>query len=283
MSIDSVSVTGNQTIIASKPGTTSDLSSFDVAPIEAQTDSGTLSTTSITEPFDTSSASAIDITSSVLTTSTGIVESPGRSVIFLIQASGNQKRDVKKREAEGFVVADNPDVCTFALTFNLAKSQLCVGGLPTFYAGEDYKALNVQDEGFFIQGAITNTFGTSGRNVIFRNSGLPNGEAGFNQGSSGQLYVTFNASPPECILVTLGVYDITQCQNGRLVGFGTSTSALASSTKASTAESTSSGIFSCGESTIADTAVPTEFNSLTSDEPSITILETSGSEAPITA
>lgn len=107
------------------------------------------------------------------------------------------------------------------------------------------------------------------------------------------------ASPPGCILVTLGVYDnksirdfklsvadldaVTQCQNGRLVGFGTSTSALASSTEASTAESTSSGIFSGEESTTADIAVPAEFNSLTSDEPSSNIPETSGSEAPITA
>ncbi|KAF5617854.1 hypothetical protein F25303_13175 [Fusarium sp. NRRL 25303] len=186
------------------------------------------------------------------------------------------KRDVKKREAEGFVGADNPDVCTLALTFNLAEGQLFVGGLPTFYVGEDYKALSVQDEGSFIQGVITNTFGTSGRNLIFRNSGLPNGEAGFHQGSNGQVIRDFKLSVADLDAVT-------QCQNGRLVGFGTSTSALASSTEASTAESTSSGIFSGEESTTADTAVPAEFNSLTSDEPSSNIPETSGSEAPITA
>ncbi|KAF5703492.1 hypothetical protein FGLOB1_9064 [Fusarium globosum] len=228
-----VAVTGGQTIIASELSSTSDLSSFDVATTEAQTGSGTLSFGSITEPVDTSSAFATDISSSALPTSTGIIEPPGRSVIFLIQASGNQKRDVEKREAEGFVGADNPD--------------LFVGGLPTFYAGENYKALGVQDGGSFPQDAITRTFGTTGQNLIFKNSGLPNGEA------------------------------VTQCQNVRLVGFETSISALASSTEASTAESVSSGIFSSEEPTTAETAAPTEFSSHSYVETSSTLPETSAS------
>ncbi|KAK2933636.1 hypothetical protein FoTM2_004879 [Fusarium oxysporum f. sp. vasinfectum] len=278
-----VSKTDDQSIIASEPGTTPDFLSFDVAPTEAQTGSGAPSYGSTTEPIITPSVSATDITSSTLPTSTGIVEPPGRSVIFLIQASNNQKRDIGKREAEGFVGAENPDICTFALTFNLAEGQLFVGGLPTFYAGEDYKALGVQDEDSFVQGAITRTFGTTGRTLFFRNSDLPNGEAGFCQDSSGQVYITFTSSPPGCFPVTLGVYDVTQCQNGRLVGFGTSTSALAVSSEASTTENVSSGSVSSGESTTAETDVSTEFSSLSSVEPSSTLSETSDSEAFTTA
>ncbi|KAJ4078411.1 hypothetical protein NW761_011924 [Fusarium oxysporum] len=278
-----VSKTDDQSMIASEPGTTPDFSSFDVAPTEAQTGSGAPSSGSTTEPIITPSVSATDITSSTLPTSTGIVEPPGRSVIFLIQASNNQKRDIGKREAEGFVGAENPDICTFALTFNLAEGQLFVGGLPTFYAGEDYKALGVQDEDSFVQGAITRTFGTTGRTLFFRNSDLPNGEAGFCQDSSGQVYITFTSSPPGCLPVTLGVYDVTQCQNGRLVGFETSTSALAVSSEASTTENVSSGSVSSGESTTAETAVSTEFSSLNSVEPSSTLSETSDSEAFTTA
>ncbi|RKK93634.1 hypothetical protein BFJ71_g9428 [Fusarium oxysporum] len=310
-----VSNTDDQSIIASEPGTTPDFSSFDVAPTEAQTGSAAPSSGSTTEPIITPSVSATDITSSALPTSTSIVEPPGRSVIFLIQASNDQKRDIGKREAEGFVGADNPDICTFALVFNLAEGQLFVGGLPTFFAGEDYKALGVQDEDSFIQGAITRTFGTTGRTLFFRNSDLPNGEAGFCQDSSGQVYITFSASPPGCVPVTLGVYDVTQCQNGQLVGFETSTSALpvtseettlepttseattpevttpevttpevttpdeVTTPEATTPEAVSSGGVSSGKPTTTETTVSTEFNSLSSAEPSSTFSEPSGSEA----
>ncbi|RKK20266.1 hypothetical protein BFJ65_g6964 [Fusarium oxysporum f. sp. cepae] len=268
-------------------------------------------TGSLTEPIVTPSLSATDITSSTLPTSTGVVEPPGRSVIFLVQAPSNQKRDIKKREIGGFVGADNPDVCTFALTFNLAEGQLFVNGLPTSYVGEDYKALGVQDEDSFVQGSITKTFGTTGRTLFFKNSGLPNGEAGFCQDSSGQVYITFSASPPGCVPVTLGVYDgknnvgaftmshayhdtVTQCQNGQLVGFETSTSALpvtseettlepttseATTPEATTPEAVSSGGVSSGKPTTAETTVSTEFNSLSSAEPSSTFSEPSGSEA----
>ncbi|KAH7481019.1 hypothetical protein FOMA001_g7506 [Fusarium oxysporum f. sp. matthiolae] len=321
-----VSNTDDQSIIASEPGTTPDFSSFDVAPTEAQTGSAAPSSGSTTEPIITPSVSATDITSSALPTSTSIVEPPGRSVIFLIQASNDQKRDIGKREAEGFVGVDDPDICTFALVFNLAEGQLFVGGLPTFYAGEDYKALGVQDEDSFIQGAITRTFGTTGRTLFFRNSDLPNGEAGFCQDSSGQVYITFSASPPGCVPVTLGVYDgennvgaftmshayhdtVTQCQNGQLVGFETSTSALpvtseettlepttseattpevttpevttpeVTTPEATTPEAVSSGGVSSGKPTTTETTVSTEFNSLSSAEPSSTFSEPSGSEA----
>ncbi|KAH7187057.1 hypothetical protein BKA60DRAFT_602472 [Fusarium oxysporum] len=325
ITIDDLADTNDQSIIASETVTTptldSDLSTLSVARTDSEAPSSGPMTGSLAEPIVTPSLSATDITSSTLPTSTGVVEPPGRSVIFLVQAPSNQKRDIKKREIGGFVGADNPDVCTFALTFNLAEGQLFVNGLPTSYAGEDYKALGVQDEDSFIQGSITKTFGTTGRTLFFRNSGLPNGEAGFCQDSSGQVYIIFSASPPGCVPVTLGVYDgknnvgaftmshayrdtVTQCQNGQLVGFETSTSALPVTSEETTLEPTtseattpeittpevttpevttpeavSSGGVSSGKPTTAETTVSTEFNSLSSDEPSSTFSEPSGSEA----
>ncbi|KAL4725823.1 hypothetical protein ACLX1H_006497 [Fusarium chlamydosporum] len=294
-----VSDTDDQSINASDPGTTFGFTTSDVAPTEARTDSEGPSsgpiTGSLSESTDTPSVPATDITSSALATSTRIVEPAGRSVIFLVQASSNQKRDIKRREIGGFVGGANPDVCTFALPFTLGEGQLFVNGLPTFYAGEDYKALGIQDESSFVQGAITKGFGTSDRTLVFKNSGLPNGDAGFCQDSSGQVYITFTASPPGCVPVTLDVYQgenahtftilkanlnaVTQCQNGRLMGFETSTSALTITTEASTAETVSSRIFSSREPTIAETAASTEVNSISSTGPIGTFSKTSRSEA----
>jgi hypothetical protein len=42
---------------------------------------------------------------------------------------------------------------------------------------------------------------------VFRNSGLPNGDAGFCQVSDGQVYITFTTGPPGCVPVNLAVYD----------------------------------------------------------------------------
>ncbi|KAF5616751.1 uncharacterized protein FTJAE_12898 [Fusarium tjaetaba] len=290
--------TNDQGIISSEPGTTFGFTTLDIAPTDTQTDSEAPSSGatpgSLTEPIDSTSLPTTDITSSALATSTGIVEPPVRSVIFLVQAPSNQKRDIEKRDLGGFVGADNPDVCTFALTFSLGGGQLFIDGLPTFYAGEDYKTLGIQDEDSFVQGAITKTFGTSGQTLFFRNPGLPNGEAGFCQDTSGQVYMTFTASPPGCIPVTLRVYDVIQCQNGRLLGFDTSTSALAIPTETSAAETAetsipeiststpetpSSGISSTQETTTAEATVTTEFNPPSSAEPSSSPPKTSSSEA----
>ncbi|PNP74629.1 hypothetical protein FNYG_11965 [Fusarium nygamai] len=301
--------TYDQSLIASESGTAFGLTTLDISPTQAQSDSEAPSSRPIdrtlTNTIITPSLSATDITSSALATSTGIVKPRGRSVIFLVQASSNQERGIKKRDIGGFVGAGDPDVCTFALTFNLGDGQLFVGGLPTFYAGEDYKALGVQDEDSFVQGAITRSFGISGRTLVFRNPGLPNGEAGFCQDSSGQVYITFTASPPGCIPVTLDVYDsenthafavsnanldaATQCQNGRLVGSETSAPALAISTEASMAETStaktgmaenvSSGVSGSGEPTTAEATAFTEVSSLSSSEPSGTFSESSGSKA----
>ncbi|RGP69568.1 hypothetical protein FSPOR_4672 [Fusarium sporotrichioides] len=183
-----------------------DLSSAAAASTEAQIDTETPSTASITgsltEPIDTSSA---------IPAPSGIVEPPGRAVIFLIQeTTDNQKRDINERATGGFVGSDNPDICTFALTFNLAEDRLFSGGSPTFYGGEDFKSLGSQDDGALPQGAITRTFASSRRRLVFRSPDLPNGEAGFCQDASGQTYITFTSSPAGCIPVVLDVYDVSK-------------------------------------------------------------------------
>ncbi|CAG7565874.1 unnamed protein product [Fusarium equiseti] len=202
---------------------------------------------SLTEPIDTSSA---------IPTSTGIVEPPGRAVIFLIEeTTDNQKRDINKRATGGFVGADNPE------------------------------PLGSQGDGALPQGAITKTFATFGRKLVFRNSALPSGQAGFCQDASGETYITFTSSPPGCIPVILGVYDgednsdafanihtnydrVEQCQNGRLVGVETSTSSLAVSSEASAIVTASFGSVSSEESTIAAPTISTVSNPLSSTEPS---------------
>ncbi|KAF5554664.1 trichodiene oxygenase [Fusarium mexicanum] len=291
MSVDNVTETDDQRFIVSEPGTMFGLTTLDISPTQAQSDSEAPSsgpvTGFLTETIDAPSLPVSDIPSSALTTSTSIVKPPGRSVIFLVQASSNQERKIQKRETGGFVGADNPDVCTFALTFNLGDSQLFVVDLPIIYAGEDYKALGIQEEDSFVQGAITRTFGVSGGTLVFKNSGLPNGEAGFCQDSSGQVYITFTTSPSGCVSVALDVYGVTECQNGRLVGFETSTSTLAISTEASTgetgiAENVSSGVSSgrnIGEPTTAEATVSTDYNTLSSPDPSGTFSKSSGPKA----
>ncbi|KAJ4266067.1 hypothetical protein NW762_004040 [Fusarium torreyae] len=267
----------------------SEFSSLDIAPTEAQTEaqneseapSSGSTTGSVTDTIVTSLEPTTDIISSAFPTSTSIVEPPGRAVIILIQESNNQKRGIKKRATRGFIGTNNPEICTFASTFNLAEGQLFFGGVPTFYSGEGYKELGNQAEAPLTRGAITRTFETTGRALVFRNPNLPNGEAGFCQDSSGQVYITFSSSPPECLPVTLAVYDVAQCQDGRLVGFGTSTSSGTVSSETSTAEEISSGSASSEEPTIAETTVASEYNSASSSqtEPSNPSSKTLGSEA----
>ncbi|KAF4449059.1 hypothetical protein F53441_7603 [Fusarium austroafricanum] len=255
----------------------SESSSLDIAPTEAQTSSGDLSsgltTGSLTNIILTSLMST---DSAAFPTSSGIVEPPGRSVIFLIQQeSDNQKRDIKKRATGGFVGANNPDICTFASVFNLAEGRLFSGGLPIFYdSGEEFKVLDGQSGGSLTSSSITRTFETIDQALVFRNSGLPNGQAGFCQVSSGQVYVTFGTQPLGCEPVTLVVYDIEQCQDGRLDT--STTSGTVSET--STTEEASSGSPSSEESMTAETTVPTESNSPSSSQadPSVSSSETSG-------
>ncbi|KAJ4142909.1 hypothetical protein NW765_000047 [Fusarium oxysporum] len=247
-------------------------------------------TGSLTEPIVTPSLSATDITSPTLPTSTGVVEPPGRSVIFLVQAPSNQKRDIKKREIGGFVGADNPDVCTFALTFNLAEGQLFVNGLPTSYVGEDYKALGVQDEDSFVQGSITKTFGTTGRTLF-------SGTRAYQMVRQVSVRTLAAKYTSPLVLVLLDAFQLLWVSM-TLVGFETSTSALPVTSEETTLEPTtseattpevtpevttpeavSSGGVSSGKPTTAETTASTGFNSLSSAEPSSTFSEPSGSEA----
>ncbi|KAF5696911.1 hypothetical protein FGLOB1_13164 [Fusarium globosum] len=156
-------------------------------------------------------------------TTTGIIEPEGQAVILLIQLpDDDQKRRLNKREVGRFVGDGSPDTCTSASTFNLAQGQLFKNGNPIFYSGEEFKQL--EGQGAPPSDAVTKGFASTGTSLSFRNEELPNGEAGFCQISNGQVYVTFSSTPPACKPVTLGVYDVSQCQNGKLVGIDDSSS-----------------------------------------------------------
>ncbi|RGP78866.1 hypothetical protein FLONG3_3065 [Fusarium longipes] len=214
----------------------------------------------------TSDAPASDtesvISTSIAPTSSGIVEPEGRSIIFLVSIpddNNNNKRSFIKRATGGFVGNDNPGSCTFASIFNLADGELFDNGVPIYYSsGEDYKELSGQDDP--PQGAITSTFAAGGGTLVFRNSGLPNGEAGFCQDSDGRVYITFTNGPPGCLEVKLATYDATQCQNGKLIGVDdiSSTSIVASSeaveSKATSFETTPTAVVT---SSSEDSEVPT--------------------------
>ncbi|EXM19088.1 hypothetical protein RAB80_015027 [Fusarium oxysporum f. sp. vasinfectum] len=156
-------------------------------------------------------------TTAAASTTTGIVEPEGQTVIFLIQLpDDDRKRSINKREVGGFVGDGSPDTCTFASSFNLAEGQLFKSGNPIYYSGEAYKEL--ESQGLPPSDAITKGFASTGTSLSFQNNELPNGEAGFCQTSDGQVYITFTSAPPGCTSVTLGVYDVSRCQNGKLVG-----------------------------------------------------------------
>lgn len=188
------------------------LSTLDIEPTVAQSDSLTETLNPITEPVvDEAATSALStelgsvISTDAIPTSSGFVEPAGRSVIFRISVVDNQKRTTNKRQAiGGFVGNGNPQSCTFAATFNLAEGQLFEDGVPIYYSGESYKELSGLDSS--PSGSITKTFEGSGR-LAFRNPGLPNGRAGFCQTPDGVVYVTFTNGPVGCISVELVVYD----------------------------------------------------------------------------
>ncbi|CAJ0555324.1 Ff.00g053890.m01.CDS01 [Fusarium sp. VM40] len=192
-----------------------------VSPISAETSDLNVEPTGVlTNELATSSASIQDLGTTASTdtfpTSSSINQPAGRSIIFRVSIPDNERRGLHKRATGGFVGIDNPDVCTFAAVFTLAEGKLFDGGVPVYYSGEDYKDLAGQDNPS--GDSITTTFTTSGRNLVFRNSGLPNGDAGFCQVSNGQVYITFTTGPPGCVPVNLAVYDVEQCQDGRLIG-----------------------------------------------------------------
>ncbi|KAG5659189.1 hypothetical protein KAF25_000391 [Fusarium avenaceum] len=192
-----------------------------VSPISTETSDLNVEPTGVlTDELTTSSALIQDSGSTASTdifpTSSSINQPAGRSIIFRVSISDNERRGLHKRATGGFVGVDNPDVCTFAAVFTLAEGKLFDGGVPVYYSGEDYKDLAGQD--IPSGDSITTTFTASGGILVFRNSGLPKGDAGFCQVSNGQVYITFTAGPPGCVPVNLAVYDVEQCQDGRLIG-----------------------------------------------------------------
>ncbi|QPC60754.1 hypothetical protein HYE67_002985 [Fusarium culmorum] len=145
-----------------------------------------------------------------------INEPTGRAVIFLIQTTDDEQRTLHRRASSGFVGNNNPNVCTFATTFNLAEGQLLDRGVPIYYSGERVKALAGQDTP--PRGSITTEFSESGNILTFKNAELPNGQAGFCQDTEGQVFITFSTIPPGCTPISLIAYDVNRCQNGRLIG-----------------------------------------------------------------
>ncbi|KAG5772717.1 hypothetical protein H9Q72_001217 [Fusarium xylarioides] len=183
-------LTSGTTVIASGDATGVS-SSAAIEPTQAQSGSETVSFDStigtLTDQITTSSGSTVS--NDALTTSTGIIEPPGRSVIILISASDTRKR---QNTDKGFVGDNNPSICTFAESFNFAEEQLFENGVPLFYNGEDYKELAAGSTP--PEGAVTRLFTTAGRSLQVE---LP-GER--------------------------------QCQNGKLVGIDTATSAIGTAT-----------------------------------------------------
>ncbi|KAJ0135406.1 Arylacetonitrilase [Fusarium oxysporum f. sp. albedinis] len=242
----------------------------------------------------TSSVEA-ELTSSSNTASASSIgtEPAGRSIIFLISLTENDKRDLSRRATGGFVGNENPGVCTFAAVFTLSDDQLLEDGIPIYYAGEEFKELSGQGQA--PSDAVTKTFLSSGGGLQFTNAKLPGGQAGFCQDSSGKVYITFSSGPPGCIPVDLSVYEVEQCQNGRLLGLDTSRTSSSDLTEptqdvtstgeapgqsqtlsASSADSTSVEAFTTSSSSTTgstDTAtVP--FGTMTSSSPGLSITTT---------
>ncbi|KNB14779.1 hypothetical protein FOXG_13555 [Fusarium oxysporum f. sp. lycopersici 4287] len=233
-----------------------------------------------------------ELTSSSNTASASSIgtEPAVRSIIFLISLPENDKRDLSRRATGGFVGNENPGVCTFAAVFTLSDYQLLEGVIPIYYAGEEFKELSGQGQA--PSDGVTKTFLSSGGGLQFTNAKLPGGQAGFCQDSNGKVYITFSSGPPGCVPVDLSVYEVEQCQNGRLLGLDTSWTSSSDLTEptedvtstgeapgqsqtlsASSADSTSVEAFTTSSSSTTgstDTAtVP--FGTMTSSSPGLSI------------
>ncbi|KAK2686432.1 hypothetical protein QWA68_014839 [Fusarium oxysporum] len=233
-----------RTVVASGTTEVSTSSGFESLSVESQlTQVQPGSETPITtEKITSTSTAVLESTFSTvsLIISTGIIEPPGRIVIFLIREStpNTQKRSFNRRQNtdKRFVGNGSPDTCTYAESFNLAQEQLFIDGVPLFYNGQEYTELRARPVPPV--GAVTRIFITSGRLLEIRNPDVPDG-AGFCLVRDGTVDVTFTSGPAGCVPIILEVYDKRQCQNGRLVGLDTTTSAAETAT--STSKAISSG------------------------------------------
>ncbi|KAL6918515.1 hypothetical protein FSST1_010010 [Fusarium sambucinum] len=112
-------------------------------------------TETVTDGIATSSI-GLDVTTTTDAIATSSLPPVGRSVIFLILAPDNNKRDTYRRATRaGFVGNNNPQVCTSATTFILDQGRLVENGMPIFYSGESNKELT---GGNAPPGSVTETF-----------------------------------------------------------------------------------------------------------------------------
>ncbi|KAM0550425.1 hypothetical protein ACHAO7_005558 [Fusarium culmorum] len=174
---------------------------------------------SLDDPLSTSTTD-ISVTKSfptIIATSTAdpttIPGPDGRAVVFrVIPNSEDNNRRFYRRALGGFV-GYQTDLCEDAVVYNLSQDRLYEDGLPIYYNGESYKELGGQ-AGPLPRGAVTTTFLDDGGFVEFVSSSLPGGRAGFCQVSeSGQVYLTFGSSPPDCAPVRLSVIGVEECSN----------------------------------------------------------------------
>ncbi|KAF5614420.1 uncharacterized protein FSUBG_300 [Fusarium subglutinans] len=148
------------------------------------------------------------------TTGASLPTASGRSVIFrVVPASQDAKRDLQAREVGGFVGSQS-EICAAAAIFNLVQGRLLDGTLPIYYNGESFKELRGYP-GPLPRGAVTETFADEDGFLRFFSSALPTGEAGFCQDTdSGQVYITFTASPPGCQTIRLSITEVDECRDG---------------------------------------------------------------------
>ncbi|KAJ4116157.1 hypothetical protein NW768_011129 [Fusarium equiseti] len=167
-------------------------------------------------PLTFSTDLAIPSTLSVPSTTNGIPipEASGRSVIFrVVPESQDTKRDLQARAVGGFVGSQS-EICAAASVFNLVQGRLLDGTLPIYWNGESFKDLRGNPRAL-PRGAITETFADDNGFLRFLNPALPNGQAGFCQDTeSGQVYITFTASPPGCQTIRLSITEVDECRDG---------------------------------------------------------------------
>ncbi|KAM0229834.1 hypothetical protein ACHAPO_009728 [Fusarium lateritium] len=183
------------------------------------------------EPTVTEPAIATQTSTETSATSSEAVS--GQNIIFLISPRvSNERRGLEKRAKGGFVGNGNTSnvrICTNAATFTLTGGQLLDSGKPIYYNGESFKELRGQEDP--PDEAVTRDFASIAGNLVFSNTALPDGEAEFCQDpDSGQVFVIFGSGPSGCVPITLRVYQVEQCQDGRIIGLDLSSSASIEST-----------------------------------------------------
>ncbi|KAJ4248139.1 hypothetical protein NW762_012909 [Fusarium torreyae] len=215
--------------INAKPTTGIDITTSDLAITTDDQDPVTPATGTVSLLPPTSVTATQAFTTSSEATS-------GQAVIFFVSPqTGDEKRDLVKREPGGFIGGDTTkvEICTFAATFRLAAGQLLDSQDPIYYNGEPYKEFRGQ--GTPPEDAITRQFSDVAGALVFTSRALPNTNAGFCQEpESGQVYITFTSSPPGCLSISLRVYAVEQCQDGRIIGLDSTESATTEPNQSST-------------------------------------------------